>query len=91
MYPTSKNNYVVIGANYIWENNDIHSGNQMKVTNSPIWRNFDFLKVKPSGIHRMFLLSPHPTRRLNRIVSLHPPVYRVRAVELRAMIKSSPS
>jgi hypothetical protein len=49
------------------------------------------VKVKPGGIHRMFLLSPHPTRHLNRIISLYPPVYPVRAAALRAMTKESPS
>jgi hypothetical protein len=73
------------------KNKDIRSGNQIKVTNSPTWQNVDFLEVKPGGIHRMFLLSPHQTRRLNRIVSLHPPVYPMRAAALSAMMKGSPS
>ena len=61
-----------------------------KVTYSPMRRNVDFFNVKPADIRRMFLLSPHPTRRLNRIVSLHPPVYPVTAAVLRAMITESP-
>jgi len=73
------------------KNNDIRTGNQIKVTNSPMWRNVDLLEVKPGCIHRLFLLSPHPTRRLNRIISLHPPVYPMRAAALRAVIIESPS
>jgi hypothetical protein len=55
-----------------------------------MWLNVEFFNVKPGGVQKRFLLSPHPTRRLNRIVSLHPPVYTLTAAALRAMTKESP-